>query len=181
MISLIHLEDSAKDRKLVAAQLVEDGFDFRVTAVETEEQFCAALETGSPNLILSDYSLPQFDGRAALKIAADKCPDVPFIIVSGAMEAVAVVEILKAGATDFVLKDHLQRLNPVVNRALREADERAARRNAELQVREARDIAEAANRAKDHFLAVLSHELRTPLTTGVDSDPDDGRRSEFTG
>ena len=183
MISLIHVEDAAKDRKLVAAELVVEGLVFQITAVDTEEQFRRAIQTTSPDLILSDFSLPQFDGRSALKIAMENCPDVPFIIVSGAMDAVAVVEVLKAGATDFVLKDHLERLNPVVKRALREAQERNARRQAELEVRKARDIAEAANRAKDHFLAVLSHELRTPLTPALTAiqtmEGDPGLPAEF--
>ena len=164
MLSLIHLEDSLLDRRLIAAQLAEDGLAFQITAVESEAQFLAALRNNAADLILADFNLPQFDGRAALTLAMGICPDVPFIVVSGAMPAIAVVDILKAGATDFVLKDHLQRLNPAVRRALREAQDRAARRQAERDVREARDLAEAANRAKDHFLAVLSHELRTPLT-----------------
>jgi signal transduction histidine kinase len=164
MLSLIHLEDNLLDRRLVAAQLAEDGFAFHITAVDTEEQFVKALQSCSVDLILADYNVPQFDGRASLASAQRTCPDIPFIVVSGALSAIAVVEILKAGATDFVLKDHLQRLNPAVKRALREAQDRSARRQAERDVREARDLAEAANRAKDHFLAVLSHELRTPLT-----------------
>ena len=80
--------------------------------METETQLRQAIIDHPPDCILSDYSLPQFDGRAALKIAAAECPNIPFIIVTGALDAVDAVEILKEGATDFVLKDHLERLVP---------------------------------------------------------------------
>ncbi len=167
MTSIVHLEDNLLDHRLVSARLLEDGFKFQITRVETKQDFLQAIQSGSLDLILADFSLPQFDGLSALKLACQYRPNVPFIILSGAIGEIAAVEVLKAGATDYVLKDHLERLGPAVRRALLEAAERAAHLEAQRQVREARDIAEAANRAKDHFLAVLSHELRTPLTPAL--------------
>jgi signal transduction histidine kinase len=165
MVSIIHLEDNPLDHKLARAQLVADGLHTHITRVETEPDFRAALASDDDiDLILADYNLPQFTGLAALRLAADARPGVPVIIVSGAMGEQAAVDILKAGATDYILKDHLERLAPAVRRALREAQDRRAAERAEQDVRRAKDLAEAANRAKDHFLAVLSHELRTPLT-----------------
>lgn len=161
---ILHLEDSKLDHKLVVATLSDAGIDFEITRVDTSEAFRAGLGAGCADLIIADYNLPLLDGLGALREAHAACPDLPYIVVTGAMGDIAAVEILKAGATDYVLKANLERLPQAVRRALREKQDRIARRHAEEAVREARDAAEAANTAKDHFLAVLSHELRTPLT-----------------
>ena len=99
--------------------------------VETQADFFAALEQGGFDLILADYTLPSFDGLSALKIALEKCPDVPFIFVSGTLGEEVAIEALKIGATDYVLKERLSRIVPSVHRALREAQERTERKLAE--------------------------------------------------
>src|SRR6185503_9328685 len=92
-----------------------------------------------PELILSDFSLPTLDGYSALAIAREKCPDAPFIFVTGTLGEEVAIETLKKGATDYVLKHRLSRLLPSVHRALREAKERTERQRAEEQLRQSHE------------------------------------------
>lgn len=101
---VLNLEDSAIDSELIAAKLYEDGLDFELVRVENESDFVSALEGTVFDLVLADYSLPTFDGLTALKITLERRPEVPFIFVSGAIGEDLAAEVLKCGATDFVLK-----------------------------------------------------------------------------
>ena len=123
---VLYLEDSEADAALVEALLVEGGIAYTLTRVETPEAFAAALEAGGFHLILSDNTLPSYDGLSALAHARERCPDIPFIFVSGTLGEETAIESLKAGATDYVLKERLSRLVPAVRRALAEAASRAA-------------------------------------------------------
>jgi PAS domain S-box-containing protein len=130
-LRILSLEDDPKDAELVQALLEAEEVVCEVTRVETQAEFAAAVEQGHIDLILADYTLPSFDGLSALKLALGKCPDVPFIFVSGTLGEEVAVEALKIGATDYVLKTRLSRLVPSVVRALREAGERAERKQAD--------------------------------------------------
>jgi len=134
------VEDEAHDAALVEHALKDGGFDFTFRRVDTEEDFLKELQTFRPAVILSDHGLPAFDGFAALSIAQNKLPDVPFIFVTGSLGEEMAIKALKTGATDFVLKHHLTTLPPAVHRALRQADFRVQRRHAEeaLQTSEER-------------------------------------------
>jgi len=134
-LRILSLEDDPRDTELIHGLLEADGILCEVTRVDTQPAFLASLEAGAVNLILSDYSLPSFDGISALKLAMSVRPDVPFILVSGALGEEVAIEALKLGATDFVLKTRLSRLAPSVRRALREADERTERKRAEEELR----------------------------------------------
>jgi signal transduction histidine kinase/DNA-binding response OmpR family regulator len=134
-LRILHLEDDPNDAELARAMLDAAGFDCHVTRVETQDDFCASLERNGFNLILADYTLPSFDGISALKIAAQKRPEVPFIFVSGTLGEEVAIEALNIGATDYVLKTRLSRLVPSVVRALREATEKAERQCAEESLR----------------------------------------------
>jgi len=109
-IRVLYLEDSEADSELVQALLEEAGIACELTRVETQAEFAAALEAGGFTLILSDIALPAYDGLSALADARERCPDLPFILVSGTLGEEAAIESLKAGATDYVLKQRLSRL-----------------------------------------------------------------------
>ncbi len=134
-LRILILEDNPDDMELAKRELQQGGIRFTSLGVDTEAAFRDALNTFQPLLILSDYSLPSFDGLSALAIARQECPHTPFIFVSGAMGEEIAIETLKNGATDYVLKNRLSRLVPSVLRALRETKERTERRLAELKIR----------------------------------------------
>jgi PAS domain S-box-containing protein len=130
------VEDSPLDAELITARLEAGGLAADVTRVDSHADFNAALATGAFDLVLSDYHVPAFDGLAALAACHLACPETPFLFVSGALGEERAIELLKRGATDYVLKGRLERLVPSVQRALREAHERAERRKAEARLQE---------------------------------------------
>ena len=130
-LRILHLEDDLRDAELLQAKLETEDILCYVIRVETQADFCAALAQGGFDLILADYTLPSFDGLSALKITLEKCPDIPFIFLSGTLGEEVAIEALKIGAKDYVLKERLSRIVPSVHRALREAQERTERKLAE--------------------------------------------------
>jgi signal transduction histidine kinase len=130
-LRFVLLEDDPNDAELIQLQLAKDGIDVDWRHVVAERDFREALAGAPPDLVLADYTLPGFDGLAALKILLQHSPDIPFIFVSGSLGEERAIEALKSGATDYVLKDRLQRLPAVVMRALLEAKERRERREAQ--------------------------------------------------
>ena len=139
-VRILMIEDSPLDAELAAAELNKSGLDYEVERVQDRESFRAKMQVYCPDLILSDYSLPGFDGNGALTIAQELCPDVPFLFLSGAMGEEVAIESLKRGATDYVLKQKLERLAPAVRRALTEAHQRLERKKAEEELtRKARE------------------------------------------
>jgi DNA-binding NarL/FixJ family response regulator len=146
-LRILILEDMAADAELMEDELKQAGFNYVAKRVAGRSAFIKELKEFSPDLILADYSLPGFDGRAALKIAVDKYTDTPFIFVSGALGEELAIELLKKGATDYVLKNKLSRLVPSVKRALNELAERNERKKAENELRLKSKSLEEANTA----------------------------------
>jgi len=132
-LRILHLEDDPNDAALVQATLEADGITCATTCVQSRDDFVAALEHGGIDLILSDFTLPAFDGLSALKIAHAGWPDLPVIMVSGTLGEERAVDSLKSGATDYVLKEHLARLAPAVRRAMLEVETRAENKRLEGQ------------------------------------------------
>ena len=135
-IRILHVEDDPNDGDLIKATLEAGGLEVTVKRVTTASEFTAALANETFDLVLSDHTLPDFDGTAALLIARAEAPDIPFILVSGTLGEEAAVEGVRAGATDYVLKQRLSRLAPSVSRALAEAQERTGRKQAEVALRQ---------------------------------------------
>jgi PAS domain S-box-containing protein len=138
-LRILHLEDSPLDAELIHVALSGGGLECEITRVQTRADFVTALENGGFDLVLADYSLPAFDGLSALKAAQEIRPEVPFVLVSGALGEERAIEALKEGATDYVLKQRLERIVPAVRRAMSEFEERAERKRAEEALRESEE------------------------------------------
>jgi PAS domain S-box-containing protein len=142
-LRILILEDSLDDASLIERALRDAGVVYSAKRVATREDFARGLHEWSPDLILSDYRLPHFDGLAALKLAREALPGTPTIIVSGTLSDEAAVGLLREGACDYVLKDRLSRLGAAVRRAIDAARSDAAQREAQERQRllfdEARD------------------------------------------
>ena len=132
-LRLLILEDVAAEAELTVRALKAAGLDCAWRRVQSETEFRAGLREG-PDLVLSDFSLPGFDGMSALAIATTEAPDIPVIFVSGTIGEERAIEALRHGAIDYVLKDNLARLAPAVRRALQDAASRRAQRQAEERV-----------------------------------------------
>src|SRR5688572_28765745 len=145
-LRLLLLEDNPDDAFLIGRKLATELSHGKVTHVTTKAEFSAALKAGGWDLILSDYMLRAFDGLSALALARELSPNVPFLFLSGMVGDEVAVESLKAGATDYVLKDRPARLVPAIERALKEAEVLAHRREAEKEKRRIQAELEESNR-----------------------------------
>jgi PAS domain S-box-containing protein len=162
-LQILMLEDVATDAELIRAELEREGIEFASQRVTSRDGFELALDAEVPDLILMDYNLPSFDGMEALEMALEQVPDVPVVFVSGAIGEERAIETLKKGATDYVLKDKLSRLGPAVKRALREAEERRARKRAEAALRRANERLEQKVEARTAELRRINDELRSEV------------------
>ena len=139
-LHLLLVEDNQDDAALLERHLRRGGFDLSLVRVETAAEMRDALVAALPDLVIADYNLPNFSGPAALQLVRGSGHDLPFIMMSGAISEETAVESMRAGAQDYVTKQNLARLIPVMERELREAATRRSRRAAEraLAVSESR-------------------------------------------
>jgi DNA-binding NtrC family response regulator len=160
-IRILMLEDVPADAELTERELRKERLAFLSKRVETREDFLKEIKDFAPDLILADYSLPAFDGLSALAIAQKQNPELPFILVSGAIGEELAVEILKNGATDYVIKNQLARLVPAVKRALQEARDRAERKRAEEELHKSEeDLKKRVKELEDFYDMAVGRELR---------------------
>jgi PAS domain S-box-containing protein len=160
-LHILHLEDEPDDAALVQATLEAEGIPCTITCVRTRDDFVAALEHGGLDLILSDFSLPAFNGLSAVEIVRTRWPDLPVILVSGSLGEERATDALKSGATDYVLKERLSRLAPAVRRAMLEVKDTARIR-----------LTEAALQETEQRLQIIFTELPLGIAlVGVDGRP----------
>lgn len=146
-LRLIIVEDDDNDAELIAETLRAEGYELDWERVDTADRLTAALDRAPPDLIISDYRIPGFGAEPALRVLQSTGLDVPFIVVSGKLGEEAALAIMRAGAHDYVPKDRLFRLDPAIQRELREADSRRERRVAE----------EALRRSEEGFRLLAEH------------------------
>jgi PAS domain S-box-containing protein len=135
-LRVLIVEDSADDAELMLLRLKAEGFQTDSTLAQTQTEFLTALQ-GAPDLILADWSLPQFSGLRALQLMRERGLDIPFIIVSGSIGEEAAVDALRQGACDYVLKDRPARLGMAVRRSLEDNQLRQERKRAEQALKKA--------------------------------------------
>lgn len=136
VLKILILEDYPDDAELMKRQIAKAGIMYKYLVVDTRKAFMNALTEFKPDIILSDYSLPSFNGMDALLMRKDMAPNVPFILVTSSLNEDTAVEVMKAGADDYVIKQNLTRLVPAINAAIRKQQTIREKLQAEHDLRE---------------------------------------------
>jgi DNA-binding NtrC family response regulator len=167
MARILIVEDEAWDAELAKRLLTSAGLGFTAVVVDTRASFVEQLTAFRPDIILSDFHLPGFSGETALEITKEQRPLIPFVFWSGVLGDDAAVELIRKGATDYVLKDRPARLPSVIHRALAEAEQRAQLAQLEDQLREAQRLASLGQLAAAEEAVRLTRQLLAVTRRGV--------------
>ena len=162
-LRILILEDNPADAKLEQRLLADAGLDFTAVVVDTVASYEQQIDAFRPDVILADYALPGFSGEGALRIAQERCPDTPLVVVSGAIGDEAAVELIRKGATDYILKDRPGRLPSVIRRAVAEAEQRSRLARMQAQLQRAQRL-ESIGRLADGVAHELDHQVGVILS-----------------
>jgi len=168
ILKILMLEDFNVDADLIKRQLKKDHLEFISEQVDTKEEFEKAIKEFRPHIILSDHSLPQFNSIAALKIAKEELPHVPFILVTGSVSEEFAVSCIKAGASDYILKSNLARLASAIKSSLEKTKLTTEynfikKLNDEIELKN--EELRYLNQEKDRFVGMVSHDLQNYVST----------------
>ncbi|MBK7132768.1 MAG: response regulator [Bacteroidales bacterium] len=159
-IKILFLEDVLADAEMIWTELSRSKVNFSKKLVENKEEYISALKSFEPDLIISDYSLPQFDGMTALLLKNEMAPEVPFILVTGSINEEIAVELMKAGADDYVIKQNLSRLASALNQALKKREIVKEKLKIESELRRSEQIFTAFMDYCPVFFFFKDHEAR---------------------
>lgn len=159
-LDILIVEDVPADAEAIVRQLQQDGLRFQARRVETRQEFLAALQAGPPDVIISDFTLPAFDGLQALRLAQAHAPEAPFLVVTGPRSEAVAVECMKEGADDYILKDTLMRLPSAVLNALRKKAAERERAWAEAALRRSEELFRVITESTRDLVALLDPEGR---------------------
>jgi len=166
-LRVLIVEDSENDAILLMRELRRSGYTPIYQRVDNADDLRTSLDKDQWDVIISDFVMPQFSGLEALRLVREKGLDIPFIVTSGKISDETAVMAMKAGASDYIMKDNLTRLGPAIEREIQEATVRREREKASKALREREEelrILKKIDQLKDEFIGLVSHELRTPLT-----------------
>ena len=166
-LRVLVVEDSENDAILLMRELRRSGYTPIYQRVDNANDLRVSLSKEQWDVIISDFVMPQFSGLEALRLVREKGLDIPFIVTSGKISDETAVVAMKAGASDYIMKDNLTRLGPAIEREIQEAIVRREREKASkalLEREEELRILKKIDQLKDEFIGLVSHELRTPLT-----------------
>ena len=166
-LRILFLDDVEDDAIIIRELLREEGLLFQFDYVSTEKEFTEMLESRKYDIVFSDYNLPGFNGIGALLISKEICPDVPFICISGKIGEDLAVELMRLGASDYILKDRLSRLPVVIERVLQEVEVRNAKKAAQEEIKNMKESLEKLNlhldEIRENERASISREIHDQL------------------